>query len=118
MLPYPVASWRRKWQSTPGLLPGKCHGQRSLVGYSPWDCKELDMTERLHFHLYLIGRASQVISGKESTHQAGDLGLIPGSGRPPEGNGNGLQYSCLGNLMDRGTWKTTVHGVTRESDMT
>ena len=41
--------WRRKWQSTPVLLPGKSHGQRSLVGYSPWCRKELDMTERLHF---------------------------------------------------------------------
>ena len=35
----------------------------------------------------------------------GDVGLIPGSGRSPgEGNGNSLQYSCLGNLMDRGAW--------------
>ena len=42
--------WRRKWQSTPVLLPGKSHGQRSLVGYSPWGRKELDTTERLHFH--------------------------------------------------------------------
>ena len=42
--------WRRKWQSTPGLLPGKSHGQRSLVGYSPWGRKESDTTERLHFH--------------------------------------------------------------------
>ena len=41
--------WRRKWQPTPVLLPGKFHGQRSLVGYSPWGHKELDMTERLHF---------------------------------------------------------------------
>ena len=37
--------WRRKWQSTPILLPGKSHGQRSLVGYSPWGRKESDMTE-------------------------------------------------------------------------
>ena len=41
---------RRKWQPTPVLLPGKSHGQRSLVDYSPWDRKESDMTERLHFH--------------------------------------------------------------------
>ena len=40
--------WRRKWQSTPVLLPGKSHGQRSLVGYSPWSRKESDTTERLH----------------------------------------------------------------------
>ena len=40
--------WRRKWQSTPVLLPGKSHGQRSVVGYSPWGRKESDTTERLH----------------------------------------------------------------------
>ena len=45
---------------------------------------------------------------------AGDLGSIPGSGRSPgEGNGSSLQYSCLGNLMDRGTWQATVHGVAK-----
>ena len=43
--------WRRKWQPTPVLLPGESHGQRSLVGYSPWSRKELDTTERLHFTL-------------------------------------------------------------------
>ena len=37
--------WRRKWQPTPVLLPGESHGQRSLVGYSPWGRKESDMTE-------------------------------------------------------------------------
>ena len=41
--------WRRKWQPTPVFLPGESHGQRSLVGYSPWDRKESDTTERLHF---------------------------------------------------------------------
>ena len=41
--------WRRKWQPTPVLLPEKFHGRRSLVGYSPWGCKESDTTERLHF---------------------------------------------------------------------
>jgi len=39
--------WRRKWQSTPVFLPGESHGQRSLAGYSPRDCKESDTTERL-----------------------------------------------------------------------
>ena len=64
--------------STPVLLPGKSHGQRSLVGYSPWGCKESDMTEQLHFHFSLscIG----------------------------EGNGNPLQGSCLENPRDRGAW--------------
>ena len=37
--------WSRKWQSTPVFLPGESHGQRSLVGYSPWGHKESDMTE-------------------------------------------------------------------------
>ena len=45
---------------------------------------------------------------------AGDAGSIPGSGRSPEvGNCNSLQYSCLGNLRDRGAWWATVHGVTK-----
>ena len=45
---------------------------------------------------------------------AGDVGSIPGSGRSPgEGNGNWLQYSCLGNLMDRGAWQATVLGVAK-----
>ena len=42
--------WRRKWQPTPVLLPGKFYGLRSLVGYCPWDRKESDITEWLHFH--------------------------------------------------------------------
>ena len=37
--------WRRKWQPIPVFFPGNFHGQRRLAGYSPWDCKELDMTE-------------------------------------------------------------------------
>ena len=48
-----------------------------------------------------------------STGDAGDVGSIPGSARSPgEGNGNPLQYSCLGNTMDREAWQATVHGVT------
>ena len=54
--------------------------------------------------------------GKVSAYNVGDQGSIPGLGRSSgEGNGNPLQYSCLGNLMDRGTWWATVHGVTEES---
>ena len=37
--------WRREWQPAPVFLPGKFHGQRSLAGYSPWGCKESDMTK-------------------------------------------------------------------------
>ena len=52
--------------------------------------------------------------GKESIYNPGDPGLIPGLGRShAEGNGNPLQYSCLENPMDRGTWRATVHGVTK-----
>ena len=55
------------------------------------------------------------LSGRESACQAGDTGSIPGSGRSPGGrNSNPLQYSCLGNPMDRGAWRATVHEVTKE----
>ena len=58
------------------------------------------------------------VDGKESTCNAGDLGVIPVSGRSPgEGNGYPLQYSCLENSMDRWAWEATVHGVT-ELDVT
>ena len=51
---------------------------------------------------------------KESACNAGDSGLIPGSGRSPgEGNSNPLQYSCLENTMDRGAWEATVHGAAK-----
>ena len=51
---------------------------------------------------------------KNPPANARDEGLIPGSGRSPgEGNGNPLQYSCLENPMDRGTWWATVHGIAK-----
>ena len=51
---------------------------------------------------------------KASACNAGDIGLIPGLGRSPgEGNGNPLQYSCLENLMNRGAWWATVHGIAK-----
>ena len=76
---------RRQWHPTPVLWPGKSHGWRSLMGCSPWGCKESDTTERLHFDFSLshIG----------------------------EGNGNPLQYSCLENPRDWGAWWTAVYGV-------
>ena len=79
--------WRRPWYPTLVLLPGKSHGRRSLVGHSPWDCKESVTTERLHFHFSLscIG----------------------------EGNGHPVQCSCLENPRDRGTWWAAVYGVTQ-----
>ena len=77
--------WRRQWHPTPVRLPGKSHGWRSLVGCSPWGCKESDTTERLHFHFPLscIG----------------------------EGNGNPLQCSCLENPRDGGAWRAAIYGV-------
>ena len=60
-------------------------------------------------------RASQVARVvKNPPGNAGDLGLIPGSGRSPgEGNGNPLQYSCLENFMDRGAWEAMFHRVAK-----
>ena len=77
--------WRRQWQPTPVLLPGKSHGWRSLVGCSPWGREDSDTTERLHFHFSLscIG----------------------------EGNGNPFQCSCLENPRDRGAWWAAIYGV-------
>ena len=73
------------WQPTPVLLPGKFHGQGSLVGCSPWGRKESDTTEWLHFHFSLscIG----------------------------EGNGDPLQCSCLENPRDGGARWAAVYGV-------
>ena len=82
-----AASQRRRWNPTPVFLPGKSHGQRSLVGCSPWGREESDMTEWLPFHFSLscIG----------------------------EGNGNPLQCSCLENPRDGGAWWAAVYGVTQ-----
>ena len=65
----------------------------------PWGHKELDMTEQITLKNSFPG--SSVV--KNLPANAGDVGLICGSGRSPgEGNGNPLQYSCLGNPTDRG----------------
>ena len=54
----------------------------------------------------------------DSAGDTGDWGSIPGLGRSPAGgNVNPLQYSCLGNPMDRRPWRATVHGVANESDI-
>ena len=76
---------RRQCHPTPVPLPGKSHGWRSLVGYSPWGRTESDTTEGLHFHFSLscIG----------------------------DGNGNSLQCSCLENPRDRGAWWPAISGV-------
>ena len=61
----------------------------------------------------LVAQAVKNLPAKQET-QVGSLDLIAGSGRSPgEGNGNSLQYSCLGNPMNRGAWWATVHGVAK-----
>ena len=68
------------------------------------------MTDDPESHLGFPGGSD----GKASVCNVGDLDSIPRLGRSPgEGNGNPLQYSCLGNLMERGTWQAIVHGVTK-----
>ena len=79
--------------------PGDSEGQGGLACYSPWGCKESEITE------YLTATTNQTFSGssdgKVSAYNAGDLGSILGSGRSPgDGNGNLLHYSCLENSMD------------------
>ena len=65
-------------------------------------------------HRLMIQLVKNLPAKQDTTCNAGNVGLIPGSGRSPgERNGNPLQYSCLGNFMDRGTWKATVHGVAK-----
>jgi len=83
--------WRRKWQPTPVFLPGESNGQRSLVG-----CYGVAQSWT---------RLKRLSSSSSSNR---DSSLIPESGRSPgEENGNPLQYSCLGNPMDRGCWWAT-----------
>ena len=65
---------------------------------------------------YVLGfpGSSVIMNLPANEGDAGDEGLIPESGRSPEeGNGNTLQYSCLGNPMDKGAWRAAVHGVTK-----
>ena len=57
---------------------------------------------------------NKILDGKTSTYNARHMGSIPVSGKyPEEGNGNSLQDSCLGNPMDRGAWRATVHSVAK-----
>ena len=62
----------RAWQPTPVFLPGESHGRRSLVAYSPWDRKESDRTERLHFHFSLsrinLTRKAQELYGENERY--------------------------------------------------
>ena len=67
--------WRRQWQPTPVLLPGKSHGRKSLVGGSPWGRQESDMTERLHFHFHALEK-------EMTTHSSVLAWKIPGTVEP------------------------------------
>ena len=110
-----ITLWRRKWQPTPVFLPGKFHGQRSLVVYSPWGRKESDTTEQLHIHYVLL--PPQVVLVVENLPANAEgirlMASITVLGRSPgRVHDNPLQYSCLENPMDRGTLWVAVHKVT------
>ena len=62
--PWVGISWRRKWHPTSVFLPGKSHGRRNLVGYSPWSRKESDTTERLHFLSFFPGDRELGLEGQ------------------------------------------------------
>ena len=68
-------NWRRQWQPTPVLLPGKSHGWRRLVGCSPWGHKESDTAEWLHFHFHALEK-------EMATHSSILAWRIPGTGEP------------------------------------
>ena len=72
-----------------------------------------------YYQLSVFPGGSVVKNLLASAEDARDMGSIPESKRSPrEGNGNPLQYSCLGNPMDRRAWRATVHGGCKELDMT
>ena len=88
--------WPKYWSFSFSIIPSKeiCLNQIMYMGFPRW------------------------LRVKKSANNAGDAGFISGLGRSPgEGNGNPLQYSCLENFMDRGTWWATVHGIA-EMNMT
>ena len=60
--------WRRKWQPTPVFLPGKSHGQKSLVGYSLWGCKQSDMTERMSAHTHTHTQLGYILQSMQENH--------------------------------------------------
>ena len=78
------------------------------------DAHEPTPLSQASFRMNPPGGFPSGLDGKDSVCNAGDLGSIPGLGRTPgEGNGNSLQYSCLGNSMDRGAWQAIVHGTAK-----
>ena len=79
----------------------------------------LEDTEKISYgcEIMMVSKPTGLLcssNSKESFWSAGDSGLIPGLGRSSgEGNGSLVQYSCLENLMNRGAWRATVHGITK-----
>ena len=92
--------------------------RKTLKNWGPiWNPNRLLFAERLAVENFLLSGLRAALpwwlSSKESPANAGNTGVIPGSGRSPRGgNGSPLQCSCLGNPMDRGAWWATVHEVT------
>ena len=116
--------WRRKWQLTPEFLPGEFHGQRSLVGYIPWDCKELDMTERLTLHSFL--RLNNILLWDfPGGSVVKNLPAVQESQVPPLGWEDPLEEEMAthSSILDgnshgqRRLVNCVVHGFTKESDM-
>ena len=109
---------RRQWQPTPVLLPGESQGWGNLVGCCLWGHTESDMTDMTQQQQQQQQERNKGFPDGSVVNNlpanAGDTGLTPDQGRSPgEGNGNLLQYSCLGNSMNRGAWRATVHGVAK-----
>ena len=106
----PPATKGREPEVKGSRLPGAC------TPLSEW--LDLRADRAAHYPSLFAGGLGRGYPGgsevKAFACNAGDLGLIPGSGRSPgEGNGNPLQYSCLENPMDGGAWWATVHGVAK-----
>ena len=101
---FPFMHWRRKWQPTPVFLPGESEGRGSLVGCRLWGRTESETTEATSQQRLIIYPKCLQSKGfpggtvmKNPSASAGDAGSILGLGRSPGGgNGNPLQYSCLG----------------------
>ena len=103
--------WRKKWQSTPVFLPGKSHGWRCLVGYSPCGRKELDTTEWLHFHFIYITSLIPKISYLECLYcyilpfyWRGDWDITWSYGLPKIAEQNQYWNLCLCHSICRKFW--------------